>query len=130
MEPCQIFLFGDLTVSFEEDLRQLLHVVGNGVLGSFLDQVGFTLREEFGRLSAVQQNLLPRFTTLIDLLHNLKGCKGAPALKSALLCLYQIGQFIRYERNHFNITKAKIKRGHTDIMEKGRDPFQMPKIAI
>lgn len=97
MEYCQVFLFGDLTIPFEEDLRQLLHTKGNGSLSSFFDQVGFAFREEFGKLASRQQYLLPSFTTLIDLLFKLEESKGAPALKFALLCLYQIGQFIRYE---------------------------------
>ena len=97
MDSCQVFLFGDLTVSFEEDLRQLLHTKGNGSLSSFLDQVGFALREELGKLVSGLQDLFPRFTTLVDLLFKLKGSEGAPALKFALLCLYQIGHFIRYE---------------------------------
>ena len=97
MESCQVFLFGDLTLPFEEDLRQLLHTKGNGSLSSFLDQVGFALRQEFGKLASRHQNLLPSFTTLVDLLFKLKDYAGAPALKFALLCLYQIGQFIRYE---------------------------------
>ena len=96
MEHCQVFLFGDLTATFEEDCRQLLHTKGNGTLTSYLDQVGFALREEFGRLASRQQELLPRFTTLVDLIPKLEGSGGAPALRFALLCLYQIGQWIRY----------------------------------
>ena len=95
MDSCQLFLFGDLTISFEEDLRQLLHVKSNGILSSFFDQVGFALREESGKLPARQQNLLPQFTTLIDLLPRLKDFQGAPALRFALLSAFQIGQFIR-----------------------------------
>ena len=131
MDSCQIFLFGDLTISFEEDLRQLLHVVGNGILSSFLDQVGFVLREEIGRLSAEQQDLLPRFTTLVDLLHNLKECRGAPALRSALLCLYQIGQFLRYvPQNSPKLTLAYLNSLNSDIMGKARGPSRMRKTAI
>ena len=95
MDTCQIFLFGDLIVPFEEDLRQLLHVKGNGSLSSFFDQVSFAFREQFGKLSSRQQDLLPRFTTLVDLLFRLKDSQGAPALRFALLCLYQLGKFIR-----------------------------------
>lgn len=101
MDHCQLFLFGDLTTSFDEDLRQLLHVRGNGTLSAFLDQVGFTLREEFGNLPGGQQDLFPNFTTLVDLLSKVEEAQGAPALKFALLCLYQIGQFIRYDL-HFS----------------------------
>jgi naphtho-gamma-pyrone polyketide synthase len=94
---CQVFLFGDLTLAFEEDLRQLLHVKGNASLQSFFDHVAFAFRQEFASLPADQQEWLPRFTTLIDLLANLEGTVGAPALRFALLCLYQLGRFIRYD---------------------------------
>ncbi len=95
MQSCRIFLFGDLTISFEGDLRQLLHVKGNGTLRSFFDQVGFAFREEFGKLPASQQDWFPRFTTIIDLLSKLGETEGTPALKFALLSVCQIGQFIR-----------------------------------
>ena len=124
MESCQVFLFGDLTVSFEDDLRQLLHVKGNGALSSFLDQVSFALREEFGKLSATKQDLLPNFTTLVDLLFKLREAEGAPALKSALLCLYQIGQFIRYGTKSYPLTSHfSSDLWNVDIMEKARDRF-------
>lgn len=123
MEPCQVFLFGDLTVPFEEDLRQLLHIKSNGSLSSFFDQVGFAFREELGKLASVQQQLLPRFTTLVDLLFRLKDSEGAPALKFALLCLYQIGQFIRYEPpNHLLFFQSQANWNNPDIMEKDQDP--------
>ena len=123
MESCQVFLFGDLTVPFEEDLRQLLHIKDNGSLSSFFDQVGFAFREEFGKLASRQQYLLPHFTTLVDLLFRLKESEGAPALKFALLCLYQIGQFIRYEpQNHFLFSQPQANWNNPDIMEKDQDP--------
>jgi naphtho-gamma-pyrone polyketide synthase len=96
MESSQILLFGDLTVSFEEDLRQLLHVRGNETLRSFLNQAGFILRQELGKLPASQQDLFPRFTNIVDLVSKLGETEGTPVLKFTLLCLYEIGQFIRY----------------------------------
>jgi naphtho-gamma-pyrone polyketide synthase len=96
-QSCQVFLFGDLTTPFENDLRQLLHVKGNETLRSFFDQVGFAFRQEFAKLPAPQQNLFPRFTTLVDLISKVGETEGTPALKFALLCLCEIGRFIRYE---------------------------------
>ena len=122
MESCQVFVFGDLTLPFEEDLRQLLHTKGNGTLSSFFDQVGFAFREEFGKLASRQQYLLPSFTTLVDLLFKLKKSEGAPALKFALLCLYQVGQFIRYElQNCLLFFQSQANWNNLDIMEKGQD---------
>ena len=97
MDRCQIFIFEDLTTPFAEDLRQLLHEKDNPSLSSFFERVCFVLREEFAKLPSRQQNLLPRFATLVDLLSRWKDSEGAPALKFALVCLYQVGQFIRYE---------------------------------
>ena len=93
---CQLFLFGDLTISFEQDLRRLLHVKDNATLHSFFEQVSAAFRTEFGKLPARQQALLPRFTTIVDLLAKLGETEGKPALSFALLCLCEIGQFIRY----------------------------------
>ena len=122
MESCHVFVFGDLTVPFEEDLRQLLHNKNNGSLSSFLDQVGFALREEFAKLPSRQQHLLPRFTTLVDLLFRLNDCEGAPALKFALLCLYQIGQFIRYETKLFPVSEPRAN-DHPRYYGEGSRPF-------
>jgi len=96
MESCNLFLFGDQTISFELSLRQLVHVKGNGLLNVFFERIAFTLRETIAALPAHQQELFPRFTTIVDLVHDVGTTKGAPALKFPLLCLYEIGQFIKY----------------------------------
>lgn len=100
---CQVFLFGDLTVSFEEDLRQLLHVKDNATLRSFFEQVSYAFRGEFAKLPARQQTWFPRFTTIVDLLSKLGETDGTPALSFALCCLCEIGHFIRYELDMTNI---------------------------
>jgi len=81
-------LVGDLTLTFEQDLRQLLHVKDNANLQSFFDNVSFAFRQEFVSLPLAEQDWLPRFTTLVDLVANLDGTEGAPALMVALLCTY------------------------------------------
>jgi naphtho-gamma-pyrone polyketide synthase len=93
----QVFLFGDLTVPFQEDLRELLHVKDNAILRSFFEKVGYAFRKEFVRLPAQQQALFPRFTTVVDLLSKLGETEGTPALSFSLFCLCEIGQFIRCE---------------------------------
>ncbi len=94
---CQIFLFGDLTVSFEGDLRQLFHVKDNPTLRSFFERVSYAFRAEVSKLPARQQAWFPHFTTIVDLLSKLGETEGTPALSFALLCVCEIGQFIRYE---------------------------------
>jgi len=97
MTSCQVFLFGDLAIHFEDELRQLLHIKTNESLRSFFDQLSYALREEFGNLPNSQQDLFPRFTALVDLLSKLGETEGTPVLRFSLLCACEIGQFIRYE---------------------------------
>ncbi|KFY01909.1 hypothetical protein O988_02453 [Pseudogymnoascus sp. VKM F-3808] len=96
MASCQVLLFGDLAIRFEDELRQLVHVRGNESLRSFFDQVCHALRQEFGDLPGSQQDLFPRFTTLVDLVSKLAETEGTPALRFTLLPVCEIGQFIRY----------------------------------
>ena len=90
-----IIVFGDLTHSFQQDLQQLVHVKGNANLAEFFIRISFAFRHEFASLPHLEQEWLPRFTELVDLLENVNQAEGAPALRFALLCVYQIGRFIR-----------------------------------
>lgn len=95
MASCQVLLFGDLAIRFEDELRQLVHVRGNESLRSFFDQVSHAIRQEFGNLPSSQQDLFPRFTTLVDLVSKLAETEGNPVLRFTLLPVCEIGQFIR-----------------------------------
>lgn len=92
----RLFLFGDLTAPFEQVLRELLHRWDQPLLQSLFAKAAFSLRKEISQLPAHQQAWFPRFTTLIDILPNLNGKVAAPALKFALLCLCEVGLFIKY----------------------------------
>ncbi|KAF4455874.1 Type I Iterative Polyketide synthase (PKS) [Fusarium albosuccineum] len=96
MKTCSILLFGDLSASFEEDLKTLLHIHDSPLLTSFFEQSGARLRDEIGRLSTQKQSLFPHFTTLIDLVSKLGETDGIPILRFCLLSICQIGQFINY----------------------------------
>ena len=89
-----IIVFGDLTYNFQRDLQQLLHK-GNTNLADFFARVSFAFRQEFALLPQLEQKWLPRFTELTDLLENVDRTEGAPVVWFALLCVYQIGRFIR-----------------------------------
>ncbi|KAL8725152.1 MAG: hypothetical protein Q9166_007527 [cf. Caloplaca sp. 2 TL-2023] len=93
-QQCDVLLFGDLTIAFEDDLRQLLHCKSNATLQSFFDQVALAFRQEFALLPAEEQGWLPHFTDLVDLIANIDGTVGAQALRFGLLCVYQLGRFI------------------------------------
>ena len=91
----QLILLGDLTTNaFYEDLRFLLHVKTDALLVSFFERTGFTLRQTIGALPALQQDLFPRFTTLIDLVAKVGETEGTPVLRFFLLSVHQIAQFI------------------------------------
>ncbi|KFY68272.1 hypothetical protein V496_01192 [Pseudogymnoascus sp. VKM F-4515 (FW-2607)] len=96
MGSCQVLLFGDLAIRFEDELRQLVHFRGNESLSSFFDQVSYALRQEFGNLPSSQQDLFPRFTTFVDLVSKLAETEGTAVLRFTLLPVCEIGQFIRY----------------------------------
>ncbi|KAI5463837.1 hypothetical protein BGZ63DRAFT_423145 [Mariannaea sp. PMI_226] len=96
MSLCKLLLFGDLSVTFEDDLRALLHVQDNPLLSAFLEQVGARIRDEIGNLSIHTQGLFPRFTTLIDLVSKLGETEGTPVLRFCLLSVCQIGQFLDF----------------------------------
>ena len=90
-----ILVFGDLTCNFQRDLQQLIHIKDNASLADFLNRVSFAFRYEFASLPQLEQEWLPRFTNLADLLENVNQTEGVLALRFALLCVYQIGRFIR-----------------------------------
>lgn len=89
-----IIVFGDLTYNFQKDLQQLVHIRCNANLVDFFARVAFVFRHEFASLPKLEQEWLPRFTEIADLLENVDHAEGAPAVRFALLCVYQIGRFI------------------------------------
>ena len=92
---CQVLLFGDLSlVHFEEQLRRLLHVKTNPLLTSFFDRVNYSLRRLLEKLPSGQQDLFPRFTTLIDLLSRFGETDGTPVLAFFLLSVHEVAQYI------------------------------------
>lgn len=91
----QLILLGDLTTNdFYEDLRLLLHLKSDALLVSFFERAGFALRQAIGALPAREQDLFPRFTTLIDLVAKVGETEGTPILRFFLLSIHQIAQFI------------------------------------
>lgn len=129
MASCHVLILGDLTVSFEEELRHLLHNKDNEVLRSFFAKVGFALRSEFGELPIHQQNWFPHFTTLIDLLSKVENIHGTPILKFTLLCVCQIGQFIRYGGMK-EINFDELANTDLDTSEKVQGHIQKGKIVM
>lgn len=74
----QVLLYGDLSLmQFEDQLRRSLHVKTNPLL-----------------ISLEQQDLFPRFNTLIDLLAKFSEADGTPVLGFFLLSVHEVAQSI------------------------------------
>ncbi|ELR10234.1 hypothetical protein GMDG_04622 [Pseudogymnoascus destructans 20631-21] len=96
-KQCQVLLFGDLSLlRFKDRLRRLLHVETNPLLTSFFDRVSYALRRLLGTLPEEEQNLFPRFTTLIDLVAKFGETDCASVLGFFLLSVHEVAQSIVY----------------------------------
>ncbi|KAK4553130.1 hypothetical protein LTR86_009857 [Recurvomyces mirabilis] len=95
---CHVLLFGDLTADFEDDLRELLHCKADATLQAFFERVSLALKERFASLPSEQQDWLPRITTPLDLLASFDSSVGAPAMRSALLCVYEIARVLHTQQ--------------------------------
>jgi len=93
-QPTRIIVFGDLVYNFQQDLRQLLHNKSNANLVDFISRATFALCDECAKLPQLEQDRLPQFSTLVELLDNSDSAIAAPAVRFALLCLYQVGCFV------------------------------------
>ena len=92
---CQVLLYGDSSlVHFEDQLRRLLHVKTNPLLACFFDRVNYALRTQLEILPTEQQNLFPRFATLIDLLARLGETDGTSVLRFFSLSVHEVAQSI------------------------------------
>ena len=108
----QILLFGDLSlIQFKDQLRHLLHVKNNPLLTSLFDRVNYSLRRLIEVLPEAEQDLFPRFTTLIDLIHRLGDTEGTPALGFFLLSVHEVAQCIVYVLG--NIPRSFFLSGHS-----------------
>ncbi|OGM43340.1 putative polyketide synthase [Aspergillus bombycis] len=90
-----IYLFGDQTVRVDDALYKLLYVKNNPTLKSFLDDAFAALRKEISSLPANERASLPDAHTLPLLLGAVRNGRRHVALDSALVCLYEIGQYIQ-----------------------------------
>lgn len=92
-----VYLFGDQTNDFVSGLKQLLRIKDSPLLLSFLEKTHIALRQEISQQSREVQELLPRFSRVIDLLAAYStDIDSEPALASTLTAIYQLGSFIRY----------------------------------
>ncbi|KAJ5947462.1 Type I Polyketide synthases (Type I PKS) [Penicillium verhagenii] len=93
----QIYLFGDQTIHADSSLQELLYFSNNKTVSILLSEAYQAIRKEISCLPATERALFPQPETLGLLLDAVKKGKRHPALESALLCLYEIAEYIRVQ---------------------------------
>ncbi|KAE8373992.1 hypothetical protein BDV26DRAFT_296398 [Aspergillus bertholletiae] len=89
-----VYLFGDQTVRVDGPLHNLLRVKDSPALNSFLDEAFLAIRRQISLLPVNERTSLPDSHTLPLLLDAVRRGRRHVALESALVCLYEIGQYI------------------------------------
>lgn len=91
-----ILLFGDLTYDYRKELLQLLHVKNCASLLDFFARLPSALQDELALVSEREQQWLPKSTNLVEMVENMDTLTGSPVVKFTLLCVYQLGRFLKY----------------------------------
>lgn len=89
-----IILFGDQTNAVEDKLQALLADSGNVILVDFLDTAFRAVQRSIYSIPRTDAVLLPRSETLGLLIDAVRAGTRHAALDNALLCMYEIGQFV------------------------------------
>ena len=92
----QLFLFGDQTADFVPKLRSLLSVQDCPILAAFLDQSHYVVRAQMLQSMNTVDHKLARTADLRQMVQKYVDGKLTPAFRTALVCLCQLGCFIRY----------------------------------
>lgn len=93
-----ILLFGDLTHDFRKDLLQLLHVKDCPSLADFFARLAPAIQNEIVLVPEREKGWLPQSTNLVELVDNMDTTNEAPVINFTLLCVYQLGRFLKYVR--------------------------------
>lgn len=97
--PLSVYLFGDQTAQFRDDLGALSLVGGNPILNTFLDQAALGLRQEIQSLSRSQRDRFPSFCNFLDLLAIDPSKPLHPALQLSLSSVHHFAILLRYEHH-------------------------------
>lgn len=113
----RIYVFGDQAIRVEEQLLDLLHVKGCSILTTFLREATIAVQEAVAGLPPAERAAFPTVETLGFLLDAVKKGSSHVALDSALVCIYEIGYYIRYVamRPPGGIMTAELKINPLDI---------------
>lgn len=91
-----LYLFGDQTFDIQPALKNLAEHRSNPVLEEFLLRAYAAIRQEIFNLPRKDRDFLPRFTCLDDLLLWIPDGRRCIPLDMAVICMFQLGSFIRY----------------------------------
>jgi naphtho-gamma-pyrone polyketide synthase len=94
----QLFVFGDQTENSVPELLGLLRTSKVfGLLADFFVRCSNALRNEISALNSVDQDQFPKFNTINELVDNYhQRCSHNDVITGVLVCLTQLGCFIRY----------------------------------
>jgi naphtho-gamma-pyrone polyketide synthase len=94
--PTKIYVFGDQAIRVEDQLLDLWHVKDCSSLTAFLREATAAIQKAISELPATERGAFPTVETLGLLLDDIKKGSYHIALDSALVCIYEIGYYIRY----------------------------------
>ena len=94
-EICHIYVFGDETFDYREDLNSLVHHNDDPSLVSFFEKIYYALRAEIGLLPPRQLQHFLRFANFPELVAQSLAGSVHPGLDQALACTYQLARFLR-----------------------------------
>lgn len=92
--PLSLYLFGDQSNPFKDDLGALLLLGGNPILNTFLDQAALSLRQEIQTLPWSQREHFPSFCNFLDLLAIDASKPLHPSLQLALSSVNHFALFL------------------------------------
>lgn len=94
-ELCHIYVFGDETLDYREELSSLVHHNDDPLLVSFFERTYHALRAEIGCLPRRQLQHLLSFANFAELVAQSVAVSVHPGLDQALACAYQLARFLR-----------------------------------
>lgn len=85
----------------QQDLFRTLHLLSKEktfpILASFLEAVTSAVKDEFGRMTRSQRDVIPSFESVLDLTEHVLELRKTPfgaAVERVLVLVFQLGSFI------------------------------------
>lgn len=90
-----IYVFGDQSTSFLDDLQELVVINDDATLRHFLSQSFHTIAQEVISLPILERRSFLRVETLGLLLELYRTHQPHPALENAFLCIFQVAHYLQ-----------------------------------